>query len=154
MVGTDCVSFRMWPLTTQRRACGHRACYVAVPLYVCGFVVLGVALKEHNSIAALVIGWGLLVAAVMMNTVAVCASSLYVRTTREDSSLIFFGPRCLHQRLLPEISGRDQRLAEPRACAGWFQRCVLSSPMGDQTRSVTNARLRGSVSHLPSSQVV
>ncbi|KAF8500306.1 MFS general substrate transporter [Russula emetica] len=49
------------------------ACYVAVPLYVCGFVVLGVALKEHNSIPALVIGWGLLVAAVMMNTVAVYA---------------------------------------------------------------------------------
>ncbi|KAI0284706.1 hypothetical protein BGY98DRAFT_1173863 [Russula aff. rugulosa BPL654] len=49
------------------------ACYVAVPLYVCGFVVLGVALKEHKSVFALVMGWGLLVAAVMMNTVAVYA---------------------------------------------------------------------------------
>ncbi|KAN0107659.1 Major facilitator superfamily domain containing protein [Russula decolorans] len=49
------------------------ACYVAVPLYVCGFVVLGVALKEHNSVPALVIGWGLLVVAVMINTVAVYA---------------------------------------------------------------------------------
>jgi hypothetical protein len=74
MVSIDCVPFRMWPLTAQWRACGHtRACYVAVPLYVCGFVVLGVALKEHKSVFALVMGWGLLVAAVMMNTVAVCA---------------------------------------------------------------------------------
>jgi hypothetical protein len=80
---------------------------VAVPLYVCGFVVLGVALKEHNSVFALVVGWGSLVAAVMMNTVAVCAS-LCVRTARDDlKACFFFGPRCLHQRLLPEISGRD-----------------------------------------------
>jgi hypothetical protein len=107
MVGTERATSRMWPLIGQWRACGHRACYVAVPLYVCGFVVLGVALKEHNSVPALVIGWGLLVVAVMINTVAVCASSLYVRTTRKDSRLIFFCPRCLHQRLLPEISGRD-----------------------------------------------
>ena len=78
MVGTDCVSFRIWSLKAQWRACGHRACYIAVPLYVCGFVVLGVALKEHKSIPALVIGWGLLVVAVMMNTVAVCASSTSV----------------------------------------------------------------------------
>ena len=98
--------FRMWSLTAQWRACGHRACYIGVPLYVCGFVVLGVALKEHKSIPALVIGWGLLVVAVMMNTVAVCAS-LYVRTTREDSSLIFFFARCLYQRLLPKTPGRD-----------------------------------------------
>ena len=77
MVGTDCVFFRMWPLITQWRACGHRACYVAVPLYVVGFVVLGVALKDHTSVFALVMGWGLLVVAVMVNTVAVCAS-LYV----------------------------------------------------------------------------
>ena len=67
---------------------------------------MGVALKEHKSIATLVIGWGLLNVAIMMNTVAVCAS-LCVRTTREDSSLIFFCPSCLHQRLLPEMSGRD-----------------------------------------------
>jgi hypothetical protein len=81
------IDFRMWPLTAQWRR--HRACYVAVPLYVCGFVVLGVALKEHKSVFALVMGWGLLVAAVMMNTVAVCAC-LCVSTTRDDSSLVFF----------------------------------------------------------------
>jgi hypothetical protein len=60
-------------------------------MYVCGFVVLGVALKEHNSIPALVMGWGLLVVAVMMNTVAVCASPS-VHPTREYSSLVFFFP--------------------------------------------------------------
>jgi hypothetical protein len=114
MVGTDRLSFSQ-DITTGTNGFnggpgGYRACYVAVPLYVCGFVVLGVALKEHNSVFALVMGWGLLVVAVMMNTVAVCAS-LRVRITRDDSSLVFFFfsclSRCLHQRLLPEISGRD-----------------------------------------------
>ena len=66
--------------------------------------MLGVALKDHNSVAALVMGWGTLVAAVMVNSVATCAS-LYVRTTREDSSFSPFFHRCLHQRLLPETSG-------------------------------------------------
>jgi hypothetical protein len=84
---------RLWWVQT---ACllgrgGHRACYVAIPLYVIGFVVLGVALKEHKSVATLVIGWGLLNVAVMINTVAACAS-LCVRTTREDSNLVFFLP--------------------------------------------------------------
>ena len=85
MVGTDCVPLRMWPLTAQWRACGHRACYVGIPICVCGFVVLGVALKDHNSVPVLVIGWGMIVVSVMMNTVAVCAS-FYVHNTGEDSS--------------------------------------------------------------------
>jgi hypothetical protein len=53
-----------------------RTCYIAIPLYVCGFVVLGSAFQEHKSVGALVIGWGLAEVAIMMNTVAVCASSL------------------------------------------------------------------------------
>jgi hypothetical protein len=43
-------------------------------LYVCGFVVLGAALQKHLSIGALVMGWGIAVVAIMVNTVAVCAS--------------------------------------------------------------------------------
>lgn len=91
MVGTtDCLSFKM-SLTVRWRAGEYRACYVAVPLYVCGFVILGVALKDHNSVFALVVGWGLLVAAVMMNTVAVCAY-LCILTTGDDLILNFFVP--------------------------------------------------------------
>ncbi|KAF8182407.1 MFS general substrate transporter [Mycena galopus ATCC 62051] len=35
------------------------ACYIAIPLYICGFVVLGAAFQHHLSIAALVLGWGI-----------------------------------------------------------------------------------------------
>jgi hypothetical protein len=55
----------------------HRACYIGVPLYICGFLVLGDALKKI-SVGELVIGWGIAMVALMVNTVAVCAF-LYVR---------------------------------------------------------------------------
>ena len=51
---------------------------MGVPLYICGFLVLGDALKKHSSVAELVIGWGISMVALMVNTVAVCAF-LYVR---------------------------------------------------------------------------
>ena len=56
----------------------HRACYMGIPLYICGFLVLGDALRKHDSVGELVIGWGIAMVALMVNTVAVCAS-LYVR---------------------------------------------------------------------------
>jgi hypothetical protein len=46
--------------------------------------VLGEAFQKHDSVGALVMGWGIAEVAIMVNTVAVCAS-LYVHTTREDS---------------------------------------------------------------------
>ncbi|EKM56913.1 uncharacterized protein PHACADRAFT_254299 [Phanerochaete carnosa HHB-10118-sp] len=49
------------------------ACYIAVPLYICGFVVLGAAFQKHLSVGALVMGWGIAEVAVMVNTVAVYA---------------------------------------------------------------------------------
>jgi len=64
-----------------------RACYVAVPLYVCGFLALGTAFQKHDSVFALIMGWGIAQVAIMVNTVAVCAS-LYVRSTREVSRSI------------------------------------------------------------------
>jgi hypothetical protein len=58
----------------------HRACYIGVPLYICGFLVLGDALKKHDSAGELVVGWGIAMVALMVNTVAVCAFKfLYVR---------------------------------------------------------------------------
>ena len=50
-----------------------RACYVAMPLYICGFVTLGASFERHLSIGALVMGWGIVVLAVLVNTVAVYA---------------------------------------------------------------------------------
>ncbi|KAI0284707.1 MFS general substrate transporter [Russula aff. rugulosa BPL654] len=49
------------------------ACYVAVPLYVCGFLALGTTFQKHDSIAAVVMGWGIAQVAIMLNTVAVYA---------------------------------------------------------------------------------
>jgi hypothetical protein len=65
-----------------------RACYVAVPLYVCGFVALGSAFQKHDSVGSLVMGWGIAQVAIMVNTVAVCASLYDVRSTREVSRSI------------------------------------------------------------------
>ncbi|KAI0305254.1 major facilitator superfamily domain-containing protein [Multifurca ochricompacta] len=48
-------------------------CYIAVPLYICGFVILGAALQKHLSVGALVMGWGIAEVAIMVNTVAVYA---------------------------------------------------------------------------------
>jgi hypothetical protein len=50
-----------------------RACYLAIPLYICGFVTLGAALEKHLGVAALTLGWGIAELAVMINTVAVYA---------------------------------------------------------------------------------
>ena len=49
-----------------------RTCYIAIPLYICGFVVLGASFQKHLSVGALVMGWGIAEVAVMINTVAVC----------------------------------------------------------------------------------
>lgn len=49
------------------------ACYLAMPLYICGFVLLGASFQNHLSVGALVMGWGIAELAVMINTVAVYA---------------------------------------------------------------------------------
>lgn len=49
-----------------------RACYVGSFLYVCGLVLLGAAFQYHLGAGALVIGWGLVQVASMLNTVGVC----------------------------------------------------------------------------------
>ncbi|KAJ6576350.1 MFS general substrate transporter [Mycena sp. CBHHK59/15] len=49
------------------------ACYVAMPLYICGFVVLGAAFQNKLSPGAIVMGWGMAEMATMINTVAVYA---------------------------------------------------------------------------------
>lgn len=53
-----------------------RTCYIAVPLYICGFVLLGASFQKHLSVGALVMGWGIAQVAIMINTVAVCECSV------------------------------------------------------------------------------
>ena len=44
-----------------------------MPLYICGFLVLGASFQKHLSVGALIMGWGIAELAIMINTVAVCA---------------------------------------------------------------------------------
>ncbi|KAF5380010.1 hypothetical protein D9615_006164 [Tricholomella constricta] len=66
------------------------ACYVAMPLYICGFVTLGAALQKHLSVGALIMGWGIAELAVMINTVAVYAycNDCFPKQQGEISALI------------------------------------------------------------------
>lgn len=49
----------------------YRACYVAMPLYICGFLTLGAGIQHLNA-GALIMGWGIALVAITVNTVAVC----------------------------------------------------------------------------------
>ncbi|KAK7046860.1 MFS general substrate transporter [Favolaschia claudopus] len=66
------------------------ACYVAVPLYITGFVVLGAAFQKHLSPGAIVMGWGLAEIAIMLNTTAVYAycNDAFPKHQGEVSALI------------------------------------------------------------------
>lgn len=50
-----------------------RACYVAIPLYLCGFLALGGSIQHHLNIGGLIMGWGIAETAIMINTVAIYA---------------------------------------------------------------------------------
>ncbi|KAI0658997.1 MFS general substrate transporter [Cubamyces menziesii] len=65
-------------------------CYIAMPLYICGFVVLGASFQMHLSAGALVMGWGIAEVAVMINTVAVYAycNDCFPKMQGEISALI------------------------------------------------------------------
>ncbi|KAJ7473465.1 MFS general substrate transporter [Mycena latifolia] len=66
------------------------ACYVAMPLYICGFLVLGASFQNHLSAGAIVMGWGLAQVAIMINTVAVYAycNDAFPRHQGEISALL------------------------------------------------------------------
>ncbi|KAG7092077.1 hypothetical protein E1B28_008456 [Marasmius oreades] len=66
------------------------ACYLAMPLYICGFVTLGAAFQKHLSTGALIMGWGIAELAVMINTVAVYAycNDCFPKQAGEISALI------------------------------------------------------------------
>ncbi|KAK7031279.1 hypothetical protein VNI00_013530 [Paramarasmius palmivorus] len=66
------------------------ACYLAMPLYICGFVTLGAAVQERLTTGALIMGWGIAELAVMINTVAVYAycNDCFPKQKGEISALI------------------------------------------------------------------
>ncbi|GAA5966202.1 hypothetical protein JCM21900_003331 [Sporobolomyces salmonicolor] len=57
--GVFLAEFRLW------------TCYIAMPFFIGGFVLLGAAFEKKLSVAAIVFGWGLAQFAVLINTVAV-----------------------------------------------------------------------------------
>jgi hypothetical protein len=71
---------RLWcvkcPLSFQIRfltmTVPHRACYLAVVLYVSGFVMVGASFQKKLSIGVVIMGWGISEVAIMVNTVAIC----------------------------------------------------------------------------------
>ena len=118
----------------------YRTCYIGIPLYIRGLVLLGAASEKHLSVGAVVIGWGMSLAALNVITVPIC-EFLYHRLIRENSMVVHL--RCVRQRLLPKVPGRDLRSLECWACARWFRRSVLLSAVVDQTRSDADTWLRG-----------
>jgi MFS family permease len=68
------------------------ACYIAIPLYICGFVTLGASFQKHFSIGAVVISWGLATFGMMINTVAVYAycNDSFPKNPGEISALVNF----------------------------------------------------------------
>ncbi|KAH9477318.1 Efflux pump radE [Psilocybe cubensis] len=66
------------------------ACYIAIPLYICGFITLGASFQKHLSVGALVMGWGIAEFAIMINTVAVYAycNDAFPKHQGEISALI------------------------------------------------------------------
>ncbi|TFY82221.1 hypothetical protein EWM64_g1793 [Hericium alpestre] len=66
------------------------ACYVAIPLYICGFVLLGASLQNQLSPGALIMGWGIAQVANMVGTTAVYAycNDCFPRHQGEVSALV------------------------------------------------------------------
>ncbi|ORY88677.1 major facilitator superfamily domain-containing protein [Leucosporidium creatinivorum] len=57
--GVFLAEFRLW------------TCYVAIPFFVAGFVLIGAGFQYKLSVAALVFGWGMAEFAILINTVSV-----------------------------------------------------------------------------------
>ncbi|KIY62844.1 MFS general substrate transporter [Cylindrobasidium torrendii FP15055 ss-10] len=66
------------------------ACYVALPLFICGFVTLGAGIQEHLSTAAVIMGWGIAELSIMIATVAIYAycNDCFPKHQGEISALI------------------------------------------------------------------
>lgn len=66
-------------------------CYLAMPLYICGFLTLGGGIQNLSEVA-LIMGWGIAIVAITLNTVAVYAycNDCFPRRAGEVSALLNF----------------------------------------------------------------
>lgn len=66
-------------------------CYLAMPLYICGFLTLGAGIQNLSEVA-LIMGWGIAIVAITLNTVAVYAycNDCFPRRAGEVSALLNF----------------------------------------------------------------
>ncbi|KAK7451021.1 hypothetical protein VKT23_012697 [Stygiomarasmius scandens] len=66
------------------------ACYLGMPLYICGFVLLGASIQNHMNTGAIIMGWGIAELSIMINTVAVYAycNDCFPKHQGEISALI------------------------------------------------------------------
>ncbi|KAK0458782.1 major facilitator superfamily domain-containing protein [Desarmillaria tabescens] len=66
------------------------ACYIALPLYICGFVAFGATIEKHLNTGGIVMGWGIAELATMINTVAIYAycNDCFPKHQGEISALI------------------------------------------------------------------
>ncbi|KAG6825209.1 hypothetical protein H0H92_004387 [Tricholoma furcatifolium] len=66
------------------------ACYLGVPLFICGFLVLGASFEKHLSIGAVIMGWGIAELGVMITTVAIYAylNNCFPKHQGEVSALV------------------------------------------------------------------
>ncbi|KAK0495897.1 major facilitator superfamily domain-containing protein [Armillaria luteobubalina] len=66
------------------------ACYIALPLYICGFITLGASIQNHLNTGAIIMGWGIAELAIMINTVAIYAycNDCFPKQQGEVSALI------------------------------------------------------------------
>ncbi|KAG6864327.1 hypothetical protein C0991_010447 [Blastosporella zonata] len=66
------------------------SCYIAIPLFICGFLVLGASFQNHLSLGAIIMGWAIAELGVMVNTVAVYAylNDCFPKHQGEVSALI------------------------------------------------------------------
>ncbi|KAK0495912.1 MFS general substrate transporter [Armillaria luteobubalina] len=66
------------------------ACYIAMPLYICGFVTFGASIQKHLNTGGIIMGWGIAELATMINTVAIYAycNDCFPKHQGEISALI------------------------------------------------------------------
>lgn len=60
----------------------NRSCAVALPVYVSGLVISGVAFQDKLPVGAVVMGWAIREVAIMTTTVAVCMNTPHLARTR------------------------------------------------------------------------
>ena len=105
-----------------------RACYLAVPFFVCGFIVIGASFQKHLSLGAVIMGWGIAEFSIMINTVAVYAylNDAFPRHQGEVSALINLA-RVLGGMFKCQFSVSAFLNSRKRICCP-----ILSSSMGRQ----------------------